>query len=81
MILKKVPAAGVNEVEDLVRPYLDRQQLTHSGLHRRNPIPMVLVSGGERVYTALKEQAVGVGVMRRYHVETQGVRIANLVVV
>ena len=67
--------------ETLIRPYLERQQTTPSGLHRRNPIPMLLVGGGEKVYDAFKERAVGIGVKRRYHIETQGVRISNLVVV
>ncbi|OCT50876.1 Glycosyl hydrolase family 47 protein [Cladophialophora carrionii] len=66
---------------DLVRPFLPRQQTTPAGLYRRNPIPMVLVGGGDKVYDALKERAVGVGIKRRYHVETKGVRIANLVIV
>ncbi|EXJ57931.1 mannosyl-oligosaccharide alpha-1,2-mannosidase [Cladophialophora yegresii CBS 114405] len=66
---------------DLVRPYLPRQQTTPAGLVRRNPIPMVLVGGGDKVYDALKERAVGVGIKRRYHVETKAVRIANLVIV
>jgi hypothetical protein len=66
---------------DLIRPYLPRQQTTPAGLHRRNPIPMVLVGGGEKVYDAFRQRAVGVGVKRRYHVETKGVRIANLLIV
>lgn len=66
---------------ELIRPYLERQQITPAGLPRRNPIPMLLVGGGKRVYDALKDGSVGVGIKRRYHVETKGVRIANLVVV
>ncbi|OAP59804.1 hypothetical protein AYL99_04806 [Fonsecaea erecta] len=65
----------------LVRPYLHRRQATPAGLPRRNPLPMVLVGGGQRVYDALKNAAVAVGVKRRYHVETKGVRIANLEIV
>lgn len=66
---------------NLIRPYLDREQFTPAGLPRRNPIPMVLVGGGDKVYDALKDGAVGVGIKRRYHVETQGVRISNLNIV
>ena len=66
---------------NLVRPYLERQQITPAGLPRRNPLPMLLVGGGQNVYDAFKERAVGVGVKRRYHVESGGVRIANLVIV
>jgi hypothetical protein len=70
-----------NEEDALVRPYLDEQQVTPAGLPRRNPIPMVLVSGGKRVYDALANRTFGVGVKRRYHVETRGIRIGNLIVV
>ncbi|KAJ9609389.1 hypothetical protein H2200_005716 [Cladophialophora chaetospira] len=72
--------AGDDEAH-LVRPYLERQQITAAGLQRRNLIPMLLVGGGDNVYHAFKDRAVGVGIKRRYHVETKGVRIANLIVV
>lgn len=67
--------------DSLIRPYLDKPQLTPAGLPRRNPIPMVMVAGGKKVYDALAAKAVGVGIKRRYHVETRGVRIANLNIV
>ncbi|KIW86924.1 uncharacterized protein Z519_12546 [Cladophialophora bantiana CBS 173.52] len=66
---------------NLIRPYLHQRQTTPAGLPRRNPIPMVLVGGGRRVYDVFKNGAVAAGVKRRYHVETQGVRIANLDIV
>ncbi|EXJ93924.1 mannosyl-oligosaccharide alpha-1,2-mannosidase [Capronia coronata CBS 617.96] len=73
---------GVEGDEDaLIRPFLDQPQLTPAGLPRRNPVPMVMVGGGKKVYDALRRKAVGVGVKRRYHVETRGVRIANLNIV
>jgi hypothetical protein len=70
-----------DDEDSLIRPYLDQQQTTPAGLPRHHPIPMVLVAGGQRVYDALKDRTVGVGIKRRYHVETKGVRIANLVIV
>lgn len=73
--------AFADDEESLIRPYLDQLQTTPAGLPRHNPIPMVLVGGGKRVYDTLKDQTVGVGMKRRYHVETKGVRISNLVIV
>lgn len=63
----------------LTRPLLDNVQVTSGGLPRRNPIPMVMVGGGEDVYEALGK-AVGVGVKRRYTVQAQGVLISNLII-
>ncbi|KIW18320.1 hypothetical protein PV08_02608 [Exophiala spinifera] len=70
-----------DEEHQLVRPHLDQPQRTPAGLPRHNPIPMVMVGGGKNVYDALATKTVGVGVKRRYHVETQGVRITNLIIV
>ncbi|EHY54292.1 hypothetical protein HRR83_008130 [Exophiala dermatitidis] len=70
-----------DQEEALPRPYLHEPQLTPAGLPRRNPIPMVLVGGGDKVYDALTRRTIGVGIKRRYHVETRGVRIANLHIV
>lgn len=70
-----------HDEEVLTRPFLDVKQTTPAGLLRRNPIPMVMVGGGKRVYDALKDRAIAVGVKRRYHVETKGVRISNLIIV
>ncbi|EXJ92161.1 mannosyl-oligosaccharide alpha-1,2-mannosidase [Capronia epimyces CBS 606.96] len=67
--------------DSLIRPYLDQPQLTPSGLARRNPIPMVMVAGGKKVYDALSRKTVGVGIKRRYHVESRGVRITNFIIV
>ena len=63
----------------LIRPLLDEQQVTSGGLPRQNPIPMVMVAGGERAYEALAG-ARGVGVKRRYEVRSQGTVITNLVI-
>ncbi|KAL6243509.1 hypothetical protein RBB50_009502 [Rhinocladiella similis] len=69
-----------NDEENLIRPHLDQPQRTPAGLPRHNTIPMVMVGGGKNVYDALALNTVGVGVKRRYHVETKGVRIANLII-
>lgn len=63
----------------LARPLLDKQQFTSGGLPRHNPIPMVLVGGGEDTYTTL-QRALGVGVKRKYSMEAQGVPIRNLII-
>lgn len=66
--------------EVLFRPLLDQIQFSSSGLPRKNPVPMVMVGGGVQTYQAL-ESARGIGVKRRYSIESQGVPITNLIVV
>ena len=63
----------------LIRPLLEKGQETASGLPRHNPIPMVMVGGGEESWGVL-ERAVAIGIKRRYEVRAQGVRISNLVI-
>jgi hypothetical protein len=63
----------------LVQPMLDQTQYTPAGLPRQNPIPLIMVGGGDRTMQLFR-QAEGVGVRRRYHFLTQGVRIGNLIV-
>ncbi|KAL9102461.1 MAG: hypothetical protein Q9163_002391 [Psora crenata] len=72
---------GINGVSAslLVRPLLESAQMTSSGLPRRNPIPMVMVGGGDEVY-GLMQKAIGMGVKRRYEIRAQGVPISNLIV-
>ena len=64
----------------LVRPLLESQQSTSSGLPRHRPIPMVMVGGGEKSYDIFR-RAVGVGLKRRYTVQAQGVAISNLIII
>ncbi|KAI9874449.1 MAG: alpha mannosidase-like protein [Pleopsidium flavum] len=64
----------------LVRPLLDQAQCTLGGLPRHNPIPMVMVGGGEQTYEMLRH-ATGVGVKRRYSMQAQGIPISNLIIV
>ncbi|KAK3310267.1 glycosyl hydrolase family 47-domain-containing protein [Chaetomium strumarium] len=63
----------------LVRPLLDEVQRTPGGMPRRNPIAMVMVGGGEVAYQRLR-MAARVGLARRYFVESQGLRIRNIIV-
>jgi Glycosyl hydrolase family 47 len=73
-------AEGTTADDLLIRPYLDEQQFTSGGLLRHNPVPMVMVGGGERSYEALR-RAVGVGIKRRYTMHAQGVPISNLIII
>ncbi|KAI9735745.1 MAG: alpha mannosidase-like protein [Claussenomyces sp. TS43310] len=63
-----------------VRPLLDEQQRTPAGLVRHHQVPMVMVEGGHETYEMLRS-ARSVGLRRRYHVESQGQVINNLIVV
>lgn len=63
----------------LARPLLDQVQKTPGGLVRRNPIPMIMVGGGEMTYETLK-RAKGVAVGRRWFLESQGRRVRNVIV-
>lgn len=63
----------------LIRPLLESQQTTASGLPRHNAIAMIMVGGGDRTY-GIFERAVGLGIKRRYSVQAQGIPISNLVI-
>ncbi|KAK4191794.1 family 47 putative glycoside hydrolase [Podospora australis] len=65
--------------QGLVRPLLDEVQLTPGGIPRRHPIAMVMVGGGEVAYREILT-ASRVGVARRYFIESQGVRVRNIIV-
>ncbi|KAL2259712.1 hypothetical protein VTK26DRAFT_6514 [Humicola hyalothermophila] len=65
--------------EGWVRPLLDEVQRTPGGIQRRNPIAMVMVGGGEVAFQQLKA-ATAIGVVRRYFVESQGVRVRNIII-
>ncbi|KAK6215951.1 Protein-lysine N-methyltransferase rrg1 [Pestalotiopsis sp. IQ-011] len=64
---------------NFIRPLLDEAQRTPSGILRHHPIAMVMVGGGEHTYEALREVR-SIGLRRRYHVESQGLEVANLIV-
>jgi hypothetical protein len=63
----------------LIRPLLDERQVSASGLARQEDIPMVLVGGGENVWTKLRS-ARGIGVRRRWEIRVGGVKVDNLVI-
>ena len=62
-----------------IRPLLERLQVTPAGIARPHPIPMVMVEGGEDTYNVLK-RARSVGMKRRWHVFSQGLRISNVII-
>ncbi|KAH6853551.1 glycosyl hydrolase family 47-domain-containing protein [Chaetomium sp. MPI-CAGE-AT-0009] len=70
---------GAGAGAGLVRPLLDEVQRTPGGIPRRNPLAMVMVGGGEAVYQQLRV-ARRVGLVRRYYIESQGVRVGNIIV-
>lgn len=69
-----------DNADALVQPLLEEPQLTPAGLVRQHPIPLIMVAGGEDTIVQL-QKAQGVGLRRRWWVESQGVRIGNLVLV
>jgi hypothetical protein len=75
----RIPTSSNETPLPLVQPLLDETQYTPSGLPRPNPIPLIMISGGEETM-ALLRKAVAVGVRRRYYFLSQGVKISNLIV-
>ncbi|KAI9882537.1 MAG: hypothetical protein M1823_005716 [Watsoniomyces obsoletus] len=63
-----------------IRPLLDQIQRTPAGLPRPNPIPMVMVPGGDETYELLR-RAKGVGLKRRWSVRSQGGWVRNAIVI
>ena len=63
----------------LIRPLLEKVQMTPKGLVRRNPIPMVLVGGGQETWDAFK-RVTAVGIKRRWKVLAQGIGVGNLII-
>ncbi|KAI1338282.1 glycosyl hydrolase family 47-domain-containing protein [Xylariaceae sp. FL0016] len=64
---------------NFIRPLLDEPQHTPAGVPRHHPISMLMVGGGDEAYELLKRTR-SMGLRRRYHVESQGLNINNLVV-
>jgi hypothetical protein len=71
---------GSDNGEHLFQPLLDKVQTTPSGLTRHNQISMVMIAGGEKVWEMLSRTR-SIGLRRRYHVESQGVIVGNIIVV
>ncbi|PLN77719.1 seven-hairpin glycosidase, partial [Aspergillus taichungensis] len=63
----------------LARPRLEELQMTAGGIPRRHLISLVMIGGGEETFELLR-RASGVGVKRRYTVQSQGVPINNVYV-
>lgn len=78
--INNVFGIGSRDDEPMIRPLLDEPQKLSSGLPRQNLVPMVMINGGQQTYQMLKH-ARGIGVKRRYSISSQGVPIANLMVV
>ncbi|KAI1002633.1 hypothetical protein K3495_g5569 [Podosphaera aphanis] len=68
-----------NKKNKLIRPLLDKVQMTPSGLIRHNQISMVMVGGGIETENLLRRTR-SLGARRRYHVESQGCIVQNIVV-
>jgi hypothetical protein len=73
--------------DGLIRPFLEETQMVNVGpegggaqIPRRNPLVMIMVGGGERVFDGIGK-AKGMGVKRRWRIETGGVVIDNLIIV
>jgi hypothetical protein len=64
----------------LFRPLLDKVQVTPSGLVRHHQICMVMVGGGDEVEDLFRKTR-SIGMRRRYHIESQGLVVGNIVVV
>jgi hypothetical protein len=64
----------------LVRPLLEKRQELRSGIERRNPIPMVMISGKGGVRELLG-RAKAVGWKRRWEVRVRGVGVSNLIII
>ena len=69
-----------DSAEVTTRPLLDEGQVSSGGLPRQNPIPMVMVGGGDTTYELLRN-AQGIGVKRRYSIATQEVPLVNVIIV
>jgi hypothetical protein len=71
--------------EGVVQPLLDEVQYTPTTMLRPNPIPLVMVGGGRETMVMFERvrdgSGGGAGVRRRYYFKSQGIKIANLVVI
>lgn len=74
------PGRGTDWInkQNLIRPLLDKTQVTPSGLIRHNQIAMIMIDGGLEVENLLR-RTKSVGLRRRYHIESQGQIVENIV--
>jgi len=71
---------GRGSGSSLFRPLLDKVQVTPSGLLRHHQICLVMVGGGDEVEELFKKTR-SLGLRRRYHIESQGLVVGNILVV
>ncbi|EFR02899.1 endoplasmic reticulum mannosyl-oligosaccharide 1,2-alpha-mannosidase [Nannizzia gypsea CBS 118893] len=69
-----------DDESSLIRPLLDEMQTVVGGFPRPRPISMVMVGGGDKTYEYFSH-ALGVGIRRRYEIQSQGIPISNLIVI
>ncbi|CAK7206564.1 hypothetical protein SEUCBS139899_009360 [Sporothrix eucalyptigena] len=74
-----MPMTFHDDPQDFIRPLLDDTQRTPGGLVRWQPLAMVMVGGGDEAYRQISE-ARQFGLTRRFSVESQGVRIRNVII-
>ncbi|KAK7223619.1 hypothetical protein V2G26_011622 [Clonostachys chloroleuca] len=68
-----------DEYAEPSRPSLETEQLTPKGIKRLHGVPMVLLSGAPGDYN-LFSKAKGVGMRRKYVVQSQGLPVENAVI-
>ncbi|CRK31457.1 hypothetical protein BN1708_005459, partial [Verticillium longisporum] len=64
---------------DIAKPHLEDEQRTPGGMLRHRPLSLVMIRGGQTAWEQLG-RARGVGVRRKYVIETQGRRVDNIIV-
>ncbi|KAJ5734155.1 hypothetical protein N7493_002941 [Penicillium malachiteum] len=77
---RRAPLAALRAERYLIRPHLDENQITASGIPRNTLISMIMVGGGEETYSLLRA-TTGIGIRRRYTMRSQGVPITNLYII
>lgn len=80
IVVSEEDTSGENGENNLFQPLLDKAQLTPGGLARHHQISMVMVGGGEKIWDLLARTR-SIGLRRRYHIESQGLVVGNIVVV
>ena len=74
------PFAALRAEPYLIRPHLDENQMTASGIPRSKPVSLLMVGGGDETYELL-QVATGIGIKRRYSMRSRGVPITNLYII
>lgn len=79
IIIDDRSAQDDEEHDDTVRPLLAVEQTTPSGMRRLNGVPLVLMRGSQGDYARFGD-AKGVGMRRKYIVESQGLVVENAII-